>query len=315
MFSSHSTTLTVYLPSLLSFPMAMMENVSPFFSLNGDNSNAKENEQKTHLFIWVHSRMCKTGGARERKCTVCSRREQKTGEIIQDNENAFDFRGQTVFITSHNHSWLPFNAGLTVFMDRKLLVSKQWKVLVLQVVGEVTTAHWCIVCFIAASWRSQKMYSLSLSPIRPLDRQEHWVVIQCHTNLKGPIPEHTHKQLKLMASSVSYFHHSLSGYLLLQATRQTPVGILALLPTPAGRQETSKCGARCALPAQWDIHCMARQRGSASPMGPGRADSHSANVREMCLWCCVWNSQRGILDANIEGLALFTYSWNRYSIF
>lgn len=50
--------------------------------------------------------------------------EQKTDVIIQDNENAFDFRGETVFIISHNHSWLPFNAGLAVFMDRKLLVSK-----------------------------------------------------------------------------------------------------------------------------------------------------------------------------------------------
>lgn len=50
---------------------------------------------------------------------VCSSKEQKTGEIIQDNENAFSFRGQTVFIISHNHSWLPFNAGPAVFYGQK----------------------------------------------------------------------------------------------------------------------------------------------------------------------------------------------------
>ncbi len=154
--------------------------------------------------------------------------------------------------------------------------------MVLQVVGVVTTAHWCIVYFIAASRRTQKMYSLSPLCIVPLrDRQEHCVVIPCHTNLKGPICEHTHRQLKWMAFSVSCFHCSLSGYLPLQATRQTPVGILVHLPMPAGRQETSKCAARSVSPAPWDIHCMARQRGSASPMGPGRADSHSANVRKI----------------------------------
>lgn len=150
--------------------------------------------------------MCKKGGARHWKCTVCSLTVKKTGRIIQDNKNAFGFRGQTVFIISHNHSWLPFNAGLAVFMERKLLVSKQWKVLVLRVVGWVTTAHWCILCFIAASWRTQKTYSSSLSPLCsvPLhERQEHYGVIHCHTSLKGPICEHT-RQLKWKASSVSF---------------------------------------------------------------------------------------------------------------
>lgn len=232
--------------------------------------------------------------------TVCSSTEQKTGGIIQDNENAFCFRGQTVFIISHNHSWLPFNAGTAVFMDRKLLVSKQWKVLVIQVVGTVTTAYWCIVCFIAGSWRTQKMYSLSLSPlcIAPmLDRKEHCVVIHCHTNLKGPICEHTHRPLKWVASSVSFFHCSFSGYLPLQATRLAPVGILAHLPIAAGKQATSKCAAKCASPAQWGIHCTGQQRGSVSRMGPGRADSPSANVREifqMSLSCYIWNSRRRV---------------------
>lgn len=57
--------------------------------------------------------------------TVYSSTEQKRGEIIQDNESVFSFRGQIVFIVPHNHSWLPFNAGPAVFMDRKLPVSKQ----------------------------------------------------------------------------------------------------------------------------------------------------------------------------------------------
>lgn len=157
--------------------------------------------------------------------------------------------------------------------------------MVLRVVGWVTTAHWCILCFIAASWRTQKTYSSSLSPLCsvPLhERQKHCVVIHCHTSLKGPICEHT-RQLKWKASSVSFvfFHCSLSGYLPLQVTRPTLVGIPAHLPMPAGRQGTSKCGARCASPAQWDTRCTARQRGSASPTGLGLADSRSASVSEI----------------------------------
>ena len=70
-------------------------------------------------------------------------------------------------------------------MDTKLLVSKQWKALVLQVVGLVTTAHWCIVCFIVASGRIQESYSLRLSPlciVSLLDRHKHCLVILCHSN-------------------------------------------------------------------------------------------------------------------------------------
>lgn len=95
---------------------------------------------------------------------------------------------------SHNHSWLPFNSGLAVFMDRKLLVSKQGTVLVLQDFGMVTTAHWCILYFIAASCMTRKMYCFSLCPfwiVPLLDRQEYCLVIHCHTILKGPICEHT----------------------------------------------------------------------------------------------------------------------------
>lgn len=266
----------------------------------------EENYNRRGIFLFESIHRCAWQVVRllDTKIAVCSSTEQKTEEIIQDNENAFGFRGQTVFIISHNHSWLPFNAGLAVFMDRKLLESKQWKVLVLQVVGVVTTAHWCIVCFIAASWRTQKMHSLSLSPLCSIpvfDRQYHCVVIHWHTTLKGPICEHTHS-LKWMASSVSCFHCSFSDYLALQVTQQTPVGILARLPMPAGRQETLKCVAKCASPVQWDIHCTARRRESASPTGPGRADSHSANVRgifTMSLWCYVWHSKRGIPKASI----------------
>lgn len=110
---------------------------------------------------------------------------------------------------------------------------------------------------------------------------EHCVVIHCLTHLKGPICEHTHRRLKWKPSPLCCFHCSLCGYLPMQATQRAPVGILAHLPMPAGRRGTSKCAARCASPAQWDIHCTAQQRGSASPTGPGQADSHSANVREI----------------------------------
>lgn len=99
--------------------------------------------------------------------------------------------------------------------------------------------------------------------------------------------------MRRIASPLSCFHCSTSGYLPLQATRRAPVGIQAHLPMPAGRQGTSKCAVKCASPAQWDIHCMAQQRGSAFPMGPGLANSRSANVREtfkISLWCYVWNT-------------------------
>lgn len=169
------------------------------------------------------------------------------------------------------------------FMNRKLLVSKQWKVLVLQ----VFLAWWQLLigalCFIATSWTTQEIYSLSPSPLCsvPLfDRQGHCVVIHCHTYLKGSICAHT-QTLKWTASWVSCFHCCFSGYLTLQATQQIPVGILVHLPMPAGRRGTSKCVARCALPAQWDIHYTAQRRESVFPTGPGRADSHSANVREI----------------------------------
>lgn len=98
-------------------------------------------------------------------------------------------------------------------------------------------------------------------------------------------------------------HCSLPVCLPSQVTQQAPVEILVHLPMPAGRQETSKCAARCASPAQWDIHYMAQQRGSAFPMGRGRADNHSANVREifkMSVWCYVWNSRRKVLRSQTE---------------
>lgn len=75
------------------------------------------------------------------------------------------------------------------------------------------------------------------------------------------------------------FQCSLCGYLPLQATPLAPVGILAHLPMPAGRWGTLKCAVRCASPARWGTLCMVRQRGSAFPTVPGRANSHSANVR------------------------------------
>lgn len=99
----------------------------------------------------------------------------------------------------------------------------------------------------------------------------------------------------------------------LQVTRQTPVGILAHPSMPPGRQGTSKCAARCASPAQWDIRCTGRQRGSASPTGPGRVDSRSANVSWMCQmsrWCyarssCSGERSREMIHAH---LVIHTYS-------
>lgn len=283
------------------------------FSPTGDSPNRDSRELTRDTASFYLSYFI---DVQDTESTACSSTEKKTGEIIQDNENLFSFRGQIVFIISHNHSWLPFNAGLAVFMDRKILVSKQWKILVLQVVGEVTTAHWCIVCFIAASSRIQKMYSLSRSPlciVPLLDRQKHCVVIHCHNNLKGAICEHTHRQW--MASSVSRFHCSLSDDLWLQETLQIPVGIQAHLPMPAGRQGTSKCAARCASPAQWDIHCTDRQRGSASPMGPGRADNRSVNVRKSLKCLCdvmyetVGEECIGVIERGNTHILLHTYTF------
>lgn len=68
--------------------------------------------------------MCKTGGARQVVQDDVPPKK-KGREIIQDNKSTFGLRGQTVFIIFHNHSWLPFNAGLAIFMDRKLPMSKQ----------------------------------------------------------------------------------------------------------------------------------------------------------------------------------------------
>lgn len=130
-------------------------------------------------------------------------------------------------------------------------------------------------------------------------RQEHCVAIHCRTNLKGSIWERTHSPWGGWHLRRLVFIAQCLFYLSLQVTRQAPVGIQAHLPMPAGRQGTSKCAAKCALPAQWDIHCMAQQRGSASPMGPGLANSRSANVREtfkISLWCYVWNT----LESNWE---------------
>lgn len=68
--------------------------------------------------------------------------------MIQDNENAFGFRGQTLFIISHNHSWLPFNAGLAVFYEQKASGVKAVKGIGPPgFFGVVTTAHWCIVFY------------------------------------------------------------------------------------------------------------------------------------------------------------------------
>lgn len=76
---------------------------------------------------------------------------EKGQEIISDNKSTFSIRGQTAFSVFHKHSCLLFNVDLAIFTDSELLMSKRRKVLFLQVVGMVTTAHWCIVCFIATS--------------------------------------------------------------------------------------------------------------------------------------------------------------------
>lgn len=150
MFSSHGTALTPYLPRL--------SHVSFFFSTHGRLS-WRGHEKKIYMghsilsFTLIHTvdmqdRWCKT------LKVLYIPPQNKRQDIIHNNENTFCFRGQTVFIISHNHSWLPFNAGPAAFMHRTLLVSKQWKALVLQVVGMVTTVHWCIVfysCFLEIS--------------------------------------------------------------------------------------------------------------------------------------------------------------------
>lgn len=84
-----------------------------------------------------------------------------------------------------------------------------------------------------------------------------------------------------MSGLFSCVHPSLPGSFPLQETPQAPVGTLVHQLMPTGRQGTSKCAARCASPAQWDIHFMALQRGSAFPMGRGRVGSRSANVRKI----------------------------------
>lgn len=93
-------------------------------------------------------------------------------------------------------------------MDRKFLMSKQWKVLFLQVLAWWQLLIGALCVFIATSWSTQKTYSLSLSPLCtvPLfDGQEHCVVVHCHTNLKVPICEHRQRQLKRVALSVFLF--------------------------------------------------------------------------------------------------------------
>lgn len=77
--------------------------------------------------------------------------KEKGQEIISDNKSTFSVRGQTAFFMFHKHSWLLFNVDLAIFTDSELLISKRRKVLFLQVVGMVTAAHWCIVCFMATS--------------------------------------------------------------------------------------------------------------------------------------------------------------------
>lgn len=61
-----------------------------------------------HLFLSELIHRCARQVVKDTESTVCSSIGQEAGEMIQDNENAFSFRGQTVFIISHNHSWLPF---------------------------------------------------------------------------------------------------------------------------------------------------------------------------------------------------------------
>lgn len=80
------------------------------------------------------------------KCSVPPKKKEGQ-EIIQDNENTFGFRGQTVFIIFHDHSWLTFNAGPCCFNGQKVPGVKAVKGIVPPGFGMVTIAHWCILCF------------------------------------------------------------------------------------------------------------------------------------------------------------------------
>lgn len=105
----------------------------------------------------------------------------------------------------------------------------------------------------------------------------HCAVDERLTYLNEPIPVRVEVTFSLCSLSLC------SGYLVLQATLQIPAGILARPLMRLERRGPSKCAAKFASPAQWDTRCTALQRGFASPTGPGRGDSRSANVSE------IWN--------------------------
>lgn len=199
----------------------------------------------------------------------------------------------------------------------------QWKLFFLQVVGMVTTVHWCILCFIAGCWwGADKICSLSPSTL-------------CTVPWKGTLCGRWMSRLLKWAHQWTHMHtcpgrghvftlssHCIpSCYLVLQVTLQIPAGILACLLTRVESQGPSKCAAKFASPAQWDTRCTALQRGYASPTGPGRGDSRSANVSKILnvfvmqmsppkaqwfyiagVWICFWTEW----NQNILGLYVFT---------
>lgn len=114
------------------------------------------------------------------------------------------------------------------------------------------------------------------------------VIDQWLAYLNWPICEHTdtHRHTRVPVQLEGHVFTLCSrclrsGYLLLQATLQIPAGIPGRLLARVERRGPSKCAAKFASPARWDTLCMALQRGYASPTGPGRGDSRSANVRQV----------------------------------
>lgn len=132
--------------------------------------------------------------------------------------------------------------------------------------------------------------ALSLWRDRSMCLLPHWSHLWTHACLTHTHAWHTRIPDRLEGGNAfaPCSHCLRSDYLGLQATQQTPAGILARPLTQVERQGTSKCAAKFASPAQWDTRCTALQRGYASPTGRGRGDSRSASVRgksQPFLWC------------------------------
>lgn len=132
---------------------------------------------------------------------------------------------------------------------------------------------------------------------------------QCLAYVNEPICEPTHKHTPVQLEG-----HVFASALLIfwQASLQIPAGTLARLLTRVERQGPSKCEAKFASPAQWDTRCTALQRGYASPTGPGRGGSHSANVSAILNVVVMQMSSRRLSDLMFLDFGFaFGLQWNK----